>query len=187
MVKHQGSYVTSLKIAYNTIISYKINNYKYVDIFTNLTSTLDLHTPLYRSDTPWKVEKDLGYISFEDITCLNRIDYDVYGAWDQIGYIILNGIKIHLQGASSCWWSNSQSTIHISPNIYFGNYLIEGHFLNSIVKNSNNNKIHCIAGVMEPDYKMVKDIIPNFIDNFEYWGGADGHIDFNFNFISKRH
>ena len=83
--KHQGSYVTSLKVNSNTNIS---SIYKYIDIIKTLKNTLSLHSELIMSTSPWKIEKDLGFISFEDITCLDKIEYDVYGAWDEFGYII---------------------------------------------------------------------------------------------------
>ena len=200
MTKSLKPYTSSLHVKFNTTINSlqasSINNY-YVDILSKFNRKLSMQTGLIVSSQPWSIERELATITFDDISCLNKVTYDVYGAWDEEGFITLNGITFALPHCN--WWLPHPSWIGTDqvgdPYIYYdkwGSHYL-GHrdynFFNfsksfsktdiqKIVKNSKDNQqITCKSGIRD---------IGN-LDPSEFGGGADGYIDFTFNFISKRH
>lgn len=156
-----------------------------------------MQTGFISSDKPWSLEQVLDVITFSDITCLDAVTFDIYGAWDEEGFIIINGISFALPHCN--WWlphpSWEGTDRYGEPYVYtdiWGNHFL-GHrgydFFNfhrafnktdllKIIQSSSDNHTLTIKGGI----RDIGNLCPD-----EFSGGADGHIDFIFKFKSKRH
>lgn len=181
----------------------------YVDISSKFKRKLSMQTGFISSNQPWTIEQKLDDIIFSDITTLESVSFDVYGAWDEIGWIKLNGIEFRLLHCN--WWMPDPSWENIPPTIDEnglsindfcrlggGKIYVNGvHLarpydywdysdkftkseLQSVIQASSNNTISVVGGVR--DLGSYGDYY-----NGECSGGANGYIDFVFNFKSKRH
>lgn len=171
--KHHGSYVISLKLRYKLISFIKSTGYCYVDIVSKSYKSISMQTGFISPYHAWSESVDLGIITFTDITCLNKVTYNVFGAWDNNAWLILNGIKFTL--AHCNWWLNGEWGVPCPYDHFQYSSSINIDSLKSVISNSSNNTITISGGVEDLGADLA------------CAGGANGHIDFTFYFISKRH
>lgn len=156
----------------------------YVDISSKFKRKLSMQTGFIDLNQPWTIEQKLDDIIFSDITTLESVSFDVYGAWDENGWIKLNGIEFRLLHCN--WWmpdpSGDNLIIGLARPYDYWDYSdkFTKSELQSVIQASSNNTISVVGG--------VRDLGPYGDQcNNEFKGGANGYIDFVFNFKSKRH
>lgn len=196
--KHQGSYVTSLKVKSNTNLS---SIYKYIDITKTEKRILSFQTGFINKPmSPWEITQQLDVIKYEDLTCLTSVYYELFGSWDNDGAIRINNITIGTFDVN--WWlpcdldlsvltaprlmgygtrrfgcNDSTNPIYRTHRDY--DYIShKGYFssdqINLLIENSVNNSMTIIG------------FIEDKVNGPSFSGGADGHLDLYFKFISHR-
>lgn len=140
-----------------------------VDIASNFEKIFSLQTGF--TACGYSITKELGEITFANISLLNKLSVDVYGSWDDNAYVYINNIKVARVYAN--YWLNVMGG-PIRPYDHYDYTVDLSSFIPNIINASSNNLF------------QVKATYANDSNTFGCGGSANGFLKIKFSFKSKR-